>query len=126
MKRDIVDRKDIDLLLELFYSRLLGDDTINYIFNNVAKISMETHLPIIADFWESILFERNLYRSNAMKIHLDMNDQTPLLKHHFDTWLRYFNSTLDELFEGPIALKAKQRALSIATMMQVRIAQKKG
>ncbi len=60
-----------------------------------------------------------------MKIHLDIQNKTPLLKHHFDTWLRYFIFTVDELFEGSVALKAKERALSIATVMQTKITQQK-
>lgn len=121
MKTDITGRQDIELLLTTFYSRLLKDETVNYIFIDVAKVDMETHVPIIADFWESLLFERNLYRNNAMKIHLDLNGKTPLERHHFETWLHHFNSTLDELFQGPVAARAKERALSIATMMQIRL-----
>ena len=82
-------------------------------------------MPVIADFWESILFHRDIYHNNPMKIHVDMDNKTPLLKHHFDTWLFYFNSTVDELFEGRVALLAKERALSIATVMQIKIGQQK-
>jgi len=124
VKKDIANRKDIDLLMNVFYARLLEDSTINYIFNDVVKINMETHLPVIADFWESILFSSISYSNNLMKIHLDIQNKTPLLKHHFDTWLGYFNTTVDELFEGSIASKAKERALSIATVMQIKIAQR--
>ena len=125
MKKDIANREDIDLLMNVFYTKLLEDNSINYIFNDVVKINMETHLPVIADFWESLLFNRNIYYNNPMKIHLDIQNKTPLLKHHFDTWLGYFNSAVDELFEGSMALKAKERALSIATVMQIKIAQQK-
>ena len=125
MKKDIANREDIDLLVNVFYTKLLADNTINYIFTDIVKINLETHLPVIADFWESILFNRNCYQNNPMKIHLDIQNKTPLLKHHFDTWLGYFNSTVYELFEGNIALKAKERALSIATVMQIKIAQQK-
>lgn len=121
MKNDITTRKDIDRLLRIFYDRLLADHTINYIFNDVMKVDMDAHLPVIGDFWESILLDGNAYRKNVMKLHLDINSQTPLLKTHFTTWLHYFNSTIDELFEGPIAFRAKERALSIATMMQVKL-----
>lgn len=123
MKKDIADREDIEMLLKAFYAKLLADDSISYIFNDVVKINMETHLPVIADFWESILFERNVYSNNPMKIHLEIQSKTPLLKHHFDTWLGYFSSTIDDFFEGRIASKAKERALSIATVMQIKIAQ---
>ena len=40
-------------------------------------------------------------------------------------WLHYFNSTVDELFEGQVAFLAKQRAKSIATIMQIKMAQMK-
>ena len=125
MKKDIGNREDIDLLMNVFYEKLLKDDSINYIFTDVIKINIKTHIPVIADFWESILFSSISYSNNLMKIHLDIQNKTPLLKHHFDTWLGYFNSTVDELFEGSVALKAKERALSIATVMQIKIAQQK-
>ena len=121
MKKDIDNREDIDLLMNVFYGKLLKDDSINYIFTDVIKINIKTHIPVIADFWESLLFNRNIYHNNPMKIHLDIQNKTPLLKHHFDTWLGYFNSTVDQLFEGSVALKAKERALSIATVMQIKI-----
>ena len=110
--------------MEVFYNRLLCDDSINYIFIDVAKLDIKTHLPIIADFWESILLNKNVYKNNPMNIHLHLNDKTPLLKSHFDTWLAHFNKAIDELFEGKIALLAKQRALSVATLMQIKIMQK--
>jgi hemoglobin len=123
MKKDIEDRKDIDLLMNTFYKELLADNTISYIFTDVVKLDMETHIPIIADFWESILLHKNVYHNNPIKIHLDMNRKTPLLKHHFDTWVRNFNDSVDTLFEGSVASMAKERALSIATVMQIKIAQ---
>lgn len=124
MKHDISSREDIDVLLTRFYSKLLADSRINYIFQDVVKVDMQSHLPILGDFWESVLFNRNLYNNNPMMIHLEMSEKTQLLKEHFDTWLHYFNSTVDENFDGPIAFKAKERALSIATVMQIRIKQK--
>lgn len=123
MKKDIEDRKDIELLMNTFYKKLLADNTISYIFTDVIKLNMETHIPIIADFWESILLHKNVYHNNPIKIHLDMNRKTPLLKHHFDTWVRNFNDSVDALFEGSVASMAKERALSIATVMQIKIAQ---
>lgn len=125
MRKDISHREDIDLLMHTFYERLLKDNTINYIFTDVVKTNMESHLPIIADFWESILLHKNLYNNNPIKLHLEMNDKTPLLKHHFETWIYNFNKSIDELFVGSVATLAKERALSIATVMQIKIAQQK-
>ena len=124
-KRDIETRKDIELLMHIFYERLLADESISYIFTDVAKLDIKTHIPVIADFWESVLLNKNVYHNNAMKIHMDLNDKTPLSKEHFTVWLTHFNSTVDELFEGDIALLAKQRAKSVATLMEIKIVQNK-
>jgi hemoglobin len=123
MKKDIATREDIELLMNLFYERLLADDAINYIFTDVAKLDIKTHIPVIADFWETVLLNKNVYHNNTMKIHLDLNHKTPLTKDHFNLWLSYFTATVDELFEGRIALQAKQRAQSVATIMQIKILQ---
>ena len=124
MKKDIATREDIELLMNTFYERLLADEAISYIFTDVVKVDIKTHIPVIADFWESVLLNKNIYHNNTMKIHLDLNDKSALTKKHFDVWLKYFTTTVDELFEGNIALRAKQRATSVATIMQIKIAQK--
>jgi hemoglobin len=123
MRRDIENRDDILTLIKAFYQKLLSDKTISYIFTDVAKIDIETHFPILVDFWEMVLFHTDTYRKNAMQPHMQLNQQTPFEKHHFDTWLKYFSETVDELFEGDKAFLAKERARSIATVMQVKIAQ---
>ena len=80
-------------------------------------------LDILVNFWDSVLFQNDVYRKNAMQPHLILHQQSPLQKHHFETWLTYFNESVDELFEGEKAFLAKERALSIATVMQIKISQ---
>lgn len=125
MKKDITSREDIELLMKNFYHKLLNDKNISYIFTDVAKIDIDKHIPVISDFWESVLFNKNVYHNNTLKIHLDLNDKSPFLKLHFDIWLNHFNTTTDELFEGSKARLAKQRARSVATVMQIKMLQKK-
>ncbi len=50
MKRDIETRVDLFMLLKKFYEKLLNDETISYIFTDVAKLDMQQHLPVIVDF----------------------------------------------------------------------------
>ena len=52
-----------------------------------------------------------------------LHQKSPLQKNHFETWLNYFNETTDDLFEGEIAFLAKERAKSIATVMQIKTIQ---
>ena len=119
--KDIETRADIELLMREFYNRLLADSAISYIFTDVAKIELEAHLPHLADFWELSLFHRGNYRKNVMQIHLDLNAKEKLTNEHFDIWLSYFYTTIDTFFAGDIAEKAKTRALSIATIMKIKM-----
>lgn len=123
MKKDIANREDLLQLVTLFYEKLLNDPSISYIFTDIAKIRLDHHLPVLVDFWDSVLFQSDTYRKNAMQPHLDLHKRSPFTPAHFQTWLRYFNATVDELFEGEIAFMAKERALSIATVMQIKIKQ---
>lgn len=122
-KKDIANRDDLLLLMQEFYKKLLADASINYLFTDVAKIDLVHHLPILVDFWDSILFQSGTYQKNAMQPHMALHQQSPLQKHHFEKWLGYFKGTVDELFEGEMAFLAKERATSIATVMQIKISQ---
>ena len=123
MKKDIENREDLLKLLTLFYNKLLADSSISYLFTDVAKIDLYHHLDILVDFWDSILFQSDTYRKNAMQPHMILHQRSPLQKHHFETWLKYFNGSVEELFEGEKAFLAKERALSIATIMRIKVSQ---
>ena len=123
MKRDIENRDDLLLLMQEFYKKLLADDSINYLFTDVAKINLDHHFPVLVDFWDSILFQSGTYQKNAMQPHLALHQKSPLTRHHFETWLRYFKETVDALFEGEIAFMAKEKAQSIATVIQIKTIQ---
>lgn len=122
-KKDIENREDLLLLMQEFYKKLLADDAINYLFTDVAKIDLPHHLPILVDFWDSILFQSDTYRKNAMQPHMVLHQKSPLQKKHFEIWLDYFKETVDKLFEGVKAFSVKEKATSIATVMQIKIRQ---
>ncbi len=123
MKKDIDSREDLLLLMKTFYEKLLADNSISYLFTDVAKINLDHHLPVLIDFWDSILFQSGTYQKNAMQPHMALHQKSPLTKHHFETWLRYFKETVDELFAGDNAFIIKERATSITTVMQIKIKQ---
>lgn len=119
-KRDIQHRADIEILMRAFYNTLLKDDAMAHIFD-VAQIDLEAHLPHIVSFWEGVVFNTGDYRNNVMQLHLNLNAKAPLSKERFETWLEVFYDSVDGLFEGSNAEKIKTRALSIATVMQVKM-----
>jgi hemoglobin len=121
MKKDIENRQDVELLVRSFYVKVRADDTIGYIFNDIVKVDWEKHFPVMFDFWENILFYTGSYEGNPMILHEHINRVVPLTRAHFDRWNQLFAATLDELFEGEKATLAQQRALSISTVMQIKI-----
>jgi len=106
-----------------FYEKVKPDETIGYFFSQVAGIDWEKHLPVMYNFWENIIFHVGGYTGNPMKHHMDLHQKSPMKKEHFNRWIELFNETVDELFEGEKAEQVKVRALSIATVMQINIAQ---
>ena len=72
MKQDIENREDIDELMREFYAAAMTDEVIGYIFTDVAKLDLDHHLPIIGDFWETMLFQTGSYAKhgrNPMQVH---------------------------------------------------------
>lgn len=120
--KDIENRQDLELLLAEFYNKLLKDPGISYIFTDVANIDLAHHLPILADFWELSIFHTGNYRNNPMQVHLDLNSKEKLTEEHFNIWLNHFYDTVDEHFEGLNAEKIKNRAVSIGTVMKIKLA----
>ncbi len=120
---DIGSRSDIELLMAAFYDKVKKDDTIGYIFNDIAKVNWDHHLPIICDFWETLLLDSNSYSRNAMTVHYTLNRKVPLEEKHFERWLQLFFETVDDLFAGEIATMAKKKAKSIGSLMQFKMKQ---
>ncbi|HVX28621.1 MAG TPA: group III truncated hemoglobin [Parafilimonas sp.] len=121
MKTDIENRADVELLINSFYDKVKEDDVIGFIFNDVAKVNWKHHLPVMYDFWENIIFFTNKYEGNPMIVHNNLNKRVSFTKEHFQRWLQLFTGTVDELFEGKKANTAKEKAISIASIMQYKI-----
>lgn len=121
MKNDIKTRSDIEKIVNVFYDKVKQDPEIGYIFNDIAHVNWEKHLPIMYDFWESIVFSTGKYAGNPMDKHVDLHAKSPLTMQHFQKWNQIFSSTVNELYEGENAERIKQRAQSISTVMQIKL-----
>jgi hemoglobin len=122
---DIQTQDDLFLLVDEFYKKLLSDNAISYIFTDVVKIKLEEHLPILVTFWSQGILGTGGYTKNLTQIHLEVNEKEYLSPELFKIWLNHFYNSVDENFKGEKAEQIKTQALSIATVMQIKIAQKK-
>jgi hemoglobin len=118
---DIQNRDDIETLLRKFYEKAFKDDVIGFYFTEVAKLDLEKHLPVISDFWETVLFGVAKYKNNAIAVHNPLHAIHAFEDKHFERWIELFTATIAENFEGDTAELAKQRARSIATVMKIKI-----
>ncbi|MGA7207257.1 MAG: group III truncated hemoglobin [Specibacter sp.] len=118
---DIVGREDIVRLVEAFYTRAFADDLIGHIFTDVVHMDLARHMPIMADFWQTVLFRAGLYNRNALAIHFDIDAKEPLTPELFNRWLELWVSTVDGMFSGEKAELAKVQAHRIAGSMHRRV-----
>jgi hemoglobin len=114
LKHDILKRDDIKILVDRFYDKVKDDSLLGPVFNHV---DWPHHLPIMYDFWSSMLLGDQTYRGNPLQKHMHL----AIDKNHFDQWLLLFNQTVDENFQGEKAEEVKMRAQSIAGIFQLKM-----
>jgi hemoglobin len=118
---DLTDRADVEALLRRFYGRVMVDDVLAEPFAELRIRGLDTHIPVMADFWETVLFRAGLYRGSALHAHRQVHQRTPLTSRHFVLWLTAWNNTVDEMFQGSIAEHAKIQGARIAWAMHRRL-----
>lgn len=123
MKKDIHNRNDIIRLVDAFYEKMKTDQVIGFIFNDVAHVNWESHLPKMYDFWDNVLFFTGNFDGNPMQKHKELHNKCPLSHAHFDHWNTVFRETVDELFIGEKAEEIKLRAKSISDVIMYKTIQ---
>jgi hemoglobin len=123
MKKEIETREDIRLLVESFYRKVMNDDLLEVIFKETLFFNWDTHIPVMTDFWDTLLLEKTSYKGNTMRAHIDLNKKFPLKPGHFKQWKKLFFETLDEHFTGSKVLEAKKRVELMEVLIQTKIAQ---
>jgi hemoglobin len=120
-RADLANRADIEALLRRFYGRVLDDDVLAEAFTEVRTKGLDSHIPVMCDFWETVLFRAGRYRGSALHAHRNVHSQTPLSGYHFVRWLTTWQDTVDEMYCGPVAEHAKVQASRIAWAMNRRL-----
>lgn len=119
--RDLANREDVEALLRQFYGRVFRDELLAEPFAEIRSRGLESHLPVMCDFWETVLFRAGLYRRSALDAHRRVHSQTPLSAPHFERWLTLWNTTIDQMYQGPAAEHARIQAGRIATALHRRL-----
>lgn len=117
-KKEIRDISDIRLLVDTFYSRAENDELLSPIFANRFS-SHNSPLEPLYRYWGNALLE--LEKSAADEIPFPKHQDLPLTHQHFDRWLSLFHQTVDDLFEGALAEKAKFRAIRMSEIFRYKM-----
>lgn len=110
MKNDISRPEDIRLMVNTFYNKVQADGLLGPVFNEVARVGWDNHLPVMYTFWENLLLGTARYNGRPFPKHAPL----PINPAHFLKWIELFEATVDELFSGEKAEEAKGRARAIA------------
>src|SRR5690554_6346977 len=116
-KKDILSFEDVKLLVDRFYGKIREDEKLAPIFNKQIEDRWPEHLDKMYRFWQTILLGEHTYQGAPFAPHAKL----PVEHEHFETWMKLFNSTVDELFTGDIAQEAKMRAAKMAEMFEMKI-----
>ena len=119
--RDIDGEQDVEDLVVAFYGRAFADPLLGPVFLDVAQMDLPAHLPVVRDFWTTVLFRAGTYRRNALAPHRALHARVPLTDEHFGRWLALWRATVTERHAGPVADRAVQSAERIAGSLQRRL-----
>ena len=98
-KKDIESGEELVQMLTAFYKKAFQDELIGRFFIEVVPLDLATHIPVIADFWEAIVFNTHGYRKNVMEVHKHIHLLSKIKKEHLDRWVKIFTETLEKELE---------------------------
>ena len=71
---ELADRGDVMRLVNVFYDRVQADELLGPIFNDIAHVDWAAHLPLMYDFWDSVLFSAGTFHGNPLVVHRARSD----------------------------------------------------
>ncbi len=118
---DISGRPDLVRLVDAFYAKVRADERLGHVFDQVAKVQWETHLPKLYDFWDTVLFRAGTFRGDPIGAHAKLLAHTELGWPLFERWLELFRATVGELFAGERAEHIVRCAEDMARVIHGKI-----
>lgn len=118
---DITGRPDLVRLVDSFYEKVRADSQLSHVFDTVAKVDWDAHLPKLYDFWDSVLFRAGTFRGNPIAAHANLMPLTEMGWPLFERWLELFRLTVKELFAGERAAHIVRCAEDMAGLIYSRI-----
>jgi hemoglobin len=64
---DLANRADVDILLRRFYGRVFADHALAEPFTELQAKGLDSRLPVMCDFWETVLFRAGLHAQSSSR-----------------------------------------------------------
>lgn len=96
-----------------FYAKVNTDDVLGPVFNDVAEVDWDHHLPKLTAFWARALLGIDGYHGNPFARHAQIH-QASLTPAHFERWLALFETNLDSRWAGPNTERARTLVHNVA------------
>lgn len=117
MKPDLSTKTDIQKIVDLQYAQLLKHEETAHLF---AHLDLEHHMPKIYTFWCFLLdinAAENRYTGSAFEPHVKLD----LSEKHFELWLHFLHSSINENFEGEKANLWIEKSNQLGLMFQYKL-----
>lgn len=115
--KDIEVLDDVKLMVDQFYGKIRQDDMLKDIFDEIIQDRWPEHLEKMYRFWQTVLLDERTYSGQPFVPHMYL----PVDETHFARWVGLFNETVDSLFSGTKAERAKWQGSRMASMFEMKI-----
>ncbi len=113
-KRDLDSIDQIVEMVRRFYRDVQTDDLLGPVFNDIANVDWDAHLPKLTAFWARALLGIDGYQGNPFARHAAAHAVAPLTSAHFRRWLTLFERSLDAGWAGSNTDRARTLAQNVA------------
>ena len=114
-------QEHIEKLVTHFYNRIQEDALLGPIFNDIAQVDWIHHIPLLCQFWNSIMLKTNEYKGSAYAKHLMLAKKADIKEIHFTHWLVLFQEEARKHLPAQSAEEIIKRAALIAESLKYGI-----
>jgi len=123
--RDLVPANDIGVIVRRFYRAVIPDPLLGPVFETFG-VDWAQHIPKLERYWRHALLDEPGPTVNTIAAHAPVQRAIPFDRRHVDRWLELWEETVDELFVGPLAERAKVRAHQVGRALDAVAARQRG
>ena len=118
---DLDTRNEIHDLVVYFYREIVFDEFLDYVFEDVAQVDWNSHIPRLIDYWCGVLLRQPGYDGMMLVAHEEVHGIESFTLEHFERWFTMWVGCVNARWQGPHAEKAKSHADNMARVMSRRL-----